>query len=90
MKIIEKPHPIGNKFNTMYNAKLQIVLYAKFYKEKDIAKHRGYMDEVGATTACCFRITETWKGTGRVVIGHSLFGSVNSVAELMNKNGLYQ
>ena len=48
------------------------------------------MDEVGATTACCFRITETWKGTGRVVIGHSLFGSVNSVAELMNKNGLYQ
>ena len=38
MKIIEKPHPIGNKFNTMCNAKLQIVLYAKLYKEKDITK----------------------------------------------------
>ena len=45
-------------------------------------KYKRYMDRVAA---CCFRLPESWKGTGKAVIGDSWFGSVNSLAELMNK-----
>ena len=51
-------------------------------------KYKRYLDEVGGTTTCCLRLTEPWKETGKVIIGDSRFGSVNSVGELKNKNGL--
>ena len=65
------------------------MLFAELYEGKNIMKYKRYVNEVGATTACCLRLTEPWKGTGRVVISDSWFGSVNSVIELMNRNGLY-
>ena len=89
MKIIQKPCPIGNEFKTLCDARSKIALYAELYEGNNIVKYKSYMDEIGATTACCLRLTEPWKGTGRVVTGDTWFGSVNSVAEQMNKNGLY-
>ena len=85
MKIIWKPHPIRNKSKTLCDAGSKIVFYAKLYERKDIMKYKRYMDRVAATTACCLRLPESWKGTGKAVIGDSWFGSVNSLAELMNK-----
>ena len=89
MKIIRKPRPIGNEFKTLCDARSKIVLYAELYEGKEIMQYKDYVDDFGATTACCLRLTDPWKGTGRLVIGDSWFGSVNSVAELMNKNGLF-
>ena len=40
------------------------------------------------TTACTLRITKSWWGFGRIVVGDAWFGSVRTVEELRDK-GLY-
>ncbi len=44
---------------------------------------------MGATTATTLRLTEPWKGSGRIVVGDSWFGSCNTAEWLMDVNGLY-
>ena len=89
MKIIRKPRPIGNELKTLCDGRSKIVLYAELYEGKEIMTNKPFVNEVGATTATCLRLTAPWKGSGRVVVGDSWFGSVNSVKELWNRNGLY-
>ena len=68
MKIIRKPRPIGNEFKTLCDARSKIVLFAEQYKGKEFMASKEYVDELGATTACCLCLTNPWKGTGRIVL----------------------
>ena len=68
MKIIRKPRPIGNEFKTLCDARSKIVLFAEQYKGKEFMASKEYVDELGATTACCLCLTNPWKGTGRIVM----------------------
>ena len=45
--------------------------------------------EYGATCATTLRLTEPWKGSGRIVIGDSWFSSVKTASKLFTENGLY-
>lgn len=49
---------------------------------------KRWQQELGAGTATTLRLTETWHGSGRIVVGDSWFGSVKTAVELMNR-GLF-
>jgi hypothetical protein len=87
MKIIRKPRPIGNKLKTVSDAKTNIVLHMEMHEPKEHMAEKDYVAEYGATTACCLRITQHWKGSGRIVV--AWFGSVKSCIQLWNMNSLY-
>ena len=52
-------------------------------------KEKEFTGLLGATAETCLCLMKAWKGTGRVVIGDSWFGSVKSAINLMKSNGLY-
>lgn len=88
-KIIRKPRPIGNEFKTLCDGRSKIVLYIEMHEGKESMKNKEYVDEFGASTATCLRLTKHWSSSGRVVVGDSWFGSVKSAVQLMRKHGLY-
>ena len=51
--------------------------------------YKEHTDQVGTTNATCLRFTKPWKGTGRIVVGDSWYGSVKSPKELFQKNELF-
>ena len=89
MKIIRKPRPIGNEFKVLSDGYSQIVLHVELYEGKEIMQTKKYVQDHGATTATCLRLTEYWKDSGRVVIGDSWFGSVNSAYHLFKEHRLF-
>lgn len=89
MKIKRKPRPIGNEFKTVCDGRSKIVTHMELYEGKGYMATKEHVKELGATTATCLRLTESLKGSGRVVIADSWFGSVKSAVQLMNQNGLY-
>ena len=89
MKIIRKPRPIGNELKTVSDAETHIVLHMELHEAKEDMADKEYVKELGATAACSLRITEYWRGTGRIVVGDSWFGSVKTCTELWKTNGLY-
>ena len=89
MKIIRKPRPIGNELKTVCDGKSMIVLHMELHQAKEDMVNHEYVAEFGATTSCCLRITDSYKGSGRTVIGDSWFGSVKSCIQLFNINGLH-
>ena len=62
MKILRKPRPIGNELETVSDASTHIVLHMELHEPKEDMAGKNYVPEFGATTACCLRITEYWKG----------------------------
>ena len=62
MKILRKPRPVGNELKTVSDASTHIVLHMELHEPKEDMAEKEYVDEFGATTACCLRITEYWKG----------------------------
>ena len=62
MKIIRKPRPIGNELKTVSDASTHIVLHIELHEHKEDMADKEYVYEYGATTACCLRITNHWKG----------------------------
>ena len=89
MKIKGKPCHIGNKLKTACDGRSKVVLGIELYEGKDVMKEKEFTGLLGATAATCLRLTKAWKGTGRVVIGDSWFGSVKSAINLMKINGVY-
>ena len=89
MKIIRKPRPIGNKFKNVCDSRSMIVLNMELYEGKEYMQTKPLVNEYGATCATTLRLTAPWKNSGRIVYGDSWFGSVKTVIELMNQNGLY-
>ena len=47
---------------------------------------RKHVDGINAITFC-LSVAESWQWTEWISVGDSWFGSVNSVKELINKNG---
>jgi hypothetical protein len=84
-----KPTPYGIELKVAACASSQILLAAEIVEGKEVDAKKKYRDEIGATTACTLRLTEPWRGTGRIVVGDSWFGSCNSAEWLMDVNGLY-
>lgn len=89
MKIIRKPRPIGNELKTVSDGRSNIVVHMELHEAKEDMANKDYVSDFGATTACCLRITESYKGSGRIIIGDSWFGSVKSCVQLYNINGLH-
>ena len=89
MKIIRKPRPIGNEVKNMADAQTNIVLHIELYEGCEIMSGKAFVKEEGATTATCLRLCESIKGTGKIVLGDSWFGSVNSTWALWRDLGLF-
>ena len=51
IKIIRKPHPVGNEIKNMADGASQIVLNLEFYEGKDVMSQKDYVKPYGATTA---------------------------------------
>ena len=62
MTIIRKPHPIGNKLETVSNAATHIVLHMELHQPKEDMAEREYVKEYGTTTSCSLRLTNYCKG----------------------------
>ena len=77
------------KLKTVSDASTHIVLHMELHEPKEDMADKEYVKEYGATAACCLRITAPWKGSGRIVVGDSWFGSVKTCVQLFNINGLY-
>lgn len=88
-KVKRKPRPIGNEFHAICDGRSKIVIHMELYEEKEVNKTRPYAKELGVTTATTLRLTEPWKGSGRVIVGDSWFGSVKACVNLKTINGLY-
>ena len=50
---------------------------------------REYAHEYGAGTSLLLRLSEPWRGSGRLIVVDSTFASVKSAVTLKTKNGLY-
>ena len=62
MKIIRKPRPIGNELKTVIDANTHIVLHMELHESKEEMANKDHVKELGATAACCLRLTDYWKG----------------------------
>ena len=89
MKIMRKPRPIGNELKNVCCGFSKIVLHLELYRGKEIMQHAEHVRELGATTACCLRMTKAWSYSGKIVVADSWFGSVKSAVNLLNRNGLH-
>ena len=88
VKIIRKPRPIGNELKNMADGRSKVVLKLEVMQGKEVNKNKEYNQEFGATTGAVLRLTKGLRGTGRIVVADSWFGSVKSAVELA-KYGLY-
>lgn len=84
-----KPTPYGIELKVTADGKWHIILSLEVVEGKELDAAKKFRNEVGATVACTLRLTEPWKGSGRIVIGDSWFGSCNTAEWLMDVNGLY-
>ena len=89
MKIIRKLRPIGNEFKIVCDEYTQIVLHFELHEGDQYMQNKEFVNYFGATTATCLRLNNRWKGSGRVVVADSWFGSVNSAIEPSNINSLH-
>ena len=62
MKIIRKPHPIGNELEIVSDAATNTVLHMELHQPKEDMAQKEYVKEYGATTSCSLRLTNYWKG----------------------------
>ena len=88
IKIIRKPHPIGNEIKNMADAVTKIVMNMELYEGKEYMKEKDHVKEYGATTATTIWLTAPYHGTGHRIIADSWFGSVKTAVAL-SKRGLY-
>ena len=70
-----KPTQYGIEMKTMVCAVTRIMLNAELAEGKQRDAMKRYRDQVGASTATTLRLVLPYKGTGRVVIADSWFGS---------------
>lgn len=84
-----KPTQYGIELKTMACAVSSIMLMVELAEGKARDAMKQYRDQVGASTATTLRLTSCYKGTGRVVIADSWFGSCQTAEWLMDEHGLY-
>lgn len=88
MKIKRKPKGVGCEVKTIADSSSRIMIGMEINEGKDSMIEKKLQKELGAGTATVVRLTEPWHGTGRIVLGDSWFGSVNTAVQL-KKRGLY-
>ena len=71
IKVIKKPQPVGNEFKNVCCSTTRIVLPMELYEGKELMKGKDFVGEYRATTATTHRLTENWKGSGRIFVGDS-------------------
>ncbi len=88
VKIMRKPTSVGFMYKTAACATSYVLLNFEAMEGADIDRLKKWVDKFKATTACTCRLMEPWKGSGRICIADSWFGSTRTVEELAEL-GLY-
>lgn len=84
-----KPTQYGIELKTCCCADSGVMINAELTEGKVRDAEKEYRDQVGQSTAVTLRMAKPWKGTGRVVIADSFFGSCQTAEWLMDELGLY-
>ena len=61
----------------------------ELYEGKEYMQNKPYSKDLGATAATCLRLTEPYRGSGKIMIADSWFGSVKSAISIFKQNGLF-
>eukprot|EP00899_Mesostigma_viride_P010218 jgi/Mesvir1/19198/Mv25274-RA.1 len=88
MKVGRKPKPLGRKMKTVADGQSKIMLHMEVQEGAAAMALKTYAREYGPACANTMRMTEAWKGSGRIVLGDSWFGSSKAAVQLW-KRGLY-
>ncbi|CAG5033168.1 unnamed protein product [Parnassius apollo] len=88
MKIKRKPKGVGCEVKTACNSNTKIMMRLEINESKEAISTKKWQREFGAGTATTLRLTEPWRGSGKVIVGDSWFASVKTAVELF-KVGLY-
>ena len=88
-KIARKPRPVGVEMKVVCCAKSRIVCWIEIQSGKNRMRNMEFVEKFGATVACTLRLIKAWKGSGRVVVADSWFGSIKAVLAVMNLLGLF-
>ncbi len=84
-----KPTKYGIEMKTTACAESGLCVNAELAEGKERDATKEYREEVGQSTAVTLRLCKPWKGTGRVVVADSYFGSCQTAEWLMDELGLY-
>ena len=88
VKVGRKPDSMGHELKTLADSTSRVLFQFELQEGKDLDNAKQYVEEYGATCALVLRMMEPFKGSGRVLIGDSWFGSVKT-ALLLYEWGLY-
>lgn len=88
-KIIRKPKGVGMEAKNLACCDTGIMLAMEMMAPKEEMRQREYCARYGSGTALLLRLTESLRGTGRVVVADSAFASVKSACALKTHLGLY-
>jgi hypothetical protein len=75
VKIARKPEGVGAEFKSLADPYTGIILFLEIQEGKDAMRAKDWCRELGAGAACTMRMTRSWHGSGRTIIGDSWFGS---------------
>lgn len=84
-----KPTPYGIELKTMACSESGVMLNAELAEGKARQARKQYRDQVGESTAVTLRLCKPYKGTGRVVVADSFFGSCQTAEWLVDELGLF-
>ena len=88
MKVGRKPDSIGHELKTLACAVCLVMCSFELQEGKVLDDAKKYVAEYGAQAALTLRMLEPFKGTQRVLIGDSWFGSVKASILLLSV-GMY-
>jgi hypothetical protein len=89
MVVRRKPTPVGGEVHTLCCGISGAFIYLELWEGKDAMGLKKYCDQHALkSVALTLRMVEEWRGTGRVVVADSWFGSVSCVLALFGI-GLY-
>ena len=88
-KIIRKPKGVGMEIKNMADCDSGMLMALEIMAGKHEMKARKYAPLYGSGTSLLLRLSEPWKGSGRLIVADSAFASVKSAVALKVKNGLY-
>ena len=88
-KIIRKPKGVGMEIKNLACCDSGIMMALEIMAGKEEMRTRTFVREYGSGTALLLRLSQAWKGSGRLVVADSAFASVKSAIALKCTNGLY-
>lgn len=85
-----KPHALGFQMKTACDGPARFMLNIDLVEGAETDRRKRFMAETGnkQSTATTLRLVEPWRGSGKVIVGDSWFGSLRTAEELAEW-GLY-